>query len=181
MFKNIVDTNVFLRNLQLTYFKVDYLKKLNHSGNNPSSSVHKKKKIFIQNQEKHNILFKILCEVNLLRTLRELFECVHEDNMNIDNISCINSALVIFIFLHSNGTFMQSMNTLAKQTNSFFRFQRVLNLWLYYLQLKTREIYSLTFSTSFNFHYFNQAIQLFNEFIAQNTPMLLSNINNDSQ
>lgn len=29
MFKNIVDTNVFLRNLYLTYFKIEYYKQIN--------------------------------------------------------------------------------------------------------------------------------------------------------
>ncbi|EWS74855.1 hypothetical protein TTHERM_000031688 (macronuclear) [Tetrahymena thermophila SB210] len=158
MFSNIVDTNVFLRNLYLTYEYAEFQK----------ISIFKKG---IIQMNKNENLFRILCESNNFRTLVELIKSVNEDNLNQENLCCINSALVILIFSYQKGHFKQILEQIFKyfkgqQTLSLF-FQ-VINVWQNYHQVKTKELYNLEHSTNIPIHYFKIIIQQFNNFYQQN-------------
>ncbi|KAL4474995.1 hypothetical protein ABPG74_001691 [Tetrahymena malaccensis] len=158
MFSNIVDTNVFLRNLYLTYEYAEFQK----------ISVFKRGIIQIN---KNQNLIKILCENNNCRTLVELIKSVNEDNLNQENLSCINSALVILIFQYQKGHLKQILENIFKhfegqQTLSLF--SQVINVWQNYHQVKTKELYNLEHSTNIPTHYFKLIIQQFNIFYQQN-------------
>ncbi|KAL4512197.1 hypothetical protein ABPG72_005199 [Tetrahymena utriculariae] len=158
MFSNIVDTNVFLRNLYLTYEYAEFQK------------INIFKKEIIQVNKNQN-LFKILCENNNCRTLVELIKSVNENNLNQENLCCINSALVILIFQYQKGHLKQILEHIFKyfegqQTLSLF--SQVVNVWQNYHQVKTKELYSLQYSTNIPTHYFKIIIQQFNIFYQQN-------------
>ena len=80
---------------------------MNHAAQNQENSISNKnqRKKCYSTHEQHNKLFNLLfCENSTSRILMDLIESVHEDNLNIDNISCIHSALVILIFHNAHGT-----------------------------------------------------------------------------
>jgi len=146
--QNIIDSNVFLRSMLLSFEQF---------------SVHQKKEADPENKK---ILKESLQSLRLLNSLNKdcvnwfnlLVEAVTADIFHHDNICCINTALIIIIFAQTNGKMHYLLDSLRNE-KSAQNFILVLDVWQKYYSSKTKDGFSLQYTTAISFSYFQDIKQ----------------------
>jgi len=175
---NIIDSNVFLRSIILSHEQF---------------SVHQKK----QDEENKKILKESLESLKLLKLLNKeksswfnlLVETVtldifnHDSNFRVflwktnilfQDICCVNTALIIAIFAQSNGKMNELLDTL-KDPQTVQNFCLVLDVWQKYYSSKTKDGFSLQYTTAISFSYFQTIKQQIQNYYCKNFFNKISN------
>eukprot|EP01017_Pseudomicrothorax_dubius_P011390 TRINITY_DN14254_c0_g1_i1.p1 TRINITY_DN14254_c0_g1~~TRINITY_DN14254_c0_g1_i1.p1 ORF type:complete len:261 (+),score=46.92 TRINITY_DN14254_c0_g1_i1:61-783(+) len=130
---NLVDSNVFLRGLLLSYESF-------------------KRKRGIETSE--FFLSEEIAE-NREELLPTLMLCVEESNLNQDNICCVNTALIILMFEDYYGRFESTLSAIVGRNGEVLtHFNKTLKRWNKFYLNKTKDCYGLQFSTAINFSFY---------------------------
>jgi len=110
------------------------------------------------NFTEQSVLYKLYQE-NELKWFKMLSESVGPDIINQDNICCVNTALIMAIFADQAGKLYVYMDALLKKRNKdnknlLIDLSNVLNIWNKYYLSKTKDSFSLEYTTNVPYCYF---------------------------
>jgi len=143
---NVVDSNVFLRAMFLSF------ERFGHSqANKGLPSFNEQSKLYSYFSQEQMKCFHLI------------IESVESTLINQDNICCINTTLIMAIFADQKGlleTYLQGLThkegvCLDKAKTILENFDHVLEIWHRYYMSKTRDSFSLEYTSSIPFHYFS--------------------------
>eukprot|EP00299_Pterocystis_sp_00344_P000068 c10020_g1_i2.p1 GENE.c10020_g1_i2~~c10020_g1_i2.p1 ORF type:complete len:716 (-),score=154.44 c10020_g1_i2:7-2154(-) len=152
---SLVDSNVFVRSLILS---LDHFCFSNASNTGDgtcdcvaAAHVIRQGKIFRYIEQKQITL------------LRQLIGSVHLSTLSLDNLCCINTALVFFIFSYRQGAFDQSIANLVElQSESVAlvdNFLDLLEFWVEYYHHSQKDSHSLSFSSKIPFTVWHEVVE----------------------
>jgi len=161
---NVVDSNVFFRSLWLSFERFDY------------NFLCQKQRPDQEQEEIQNFrqVSKVCQAFNKggLRWFGLLVEAVEPSLISQDNICCINTSLILAIFAERNNNLEQYFNSLLSiqskdKTNEEIleNYRNVLSIWHKYYTLKTKDSFSLQFTSSLPFHSFQRMKQKIQKFM----------------
>jgi len=168
--QNLVDSNVFLRSMFLSFEKFATL----------------------ADQEDDDVIRRRMLILNETVTLFDdfpteglkwfnlLVDTVQPGVINQDNICCINTALIFALFADQKGGLQAYLNSLLDQQRHkekpvlevLNNFKKVLAIWQQYYLSKTKDCFSLQHTTSIKFAYFQDIKNKIQAFLDKNIASL---------
>jgi len=168
--ENVVDSNVFVRSMLLSYERFAFMHE------NQTDLMQKERtRTFINSISVFSSL-----DAGTLDWFKLLIETVEPTIINQDNICCINTALIIAMFAEQKGCLQVYLDTLLtppKKENKSARqlvedFNKVLHVWQKYYLSKTKDCFSLQHTTSIKFGYFQDIKRKIQEFLEDNIAQM---------
>jgi len=98
--------------------------------------------------------------------------------INQDNICCVNTALIMAIFAEQKGLLQRYFNSLLSPKTSkstleiLENFSKVLTIWQRYYMSKTKDSYSLKYTTGLAFYYYQYMKDKVQVFVDENLKLL---------
>jgi len=168
--QNLVDSNVFLRSMLLSFEKLSTL-----SGQESDDET--RRKMLISNEA---IPLFDSFPMEGLNWFNLLIETVEPGVINQDNICCINTAFIFAIFAEQKGILQVYLNSLLDQKRHkekpvfqvLNNLKKVLAIWQQYYLSKTKDCFSLQHTTSIKFIYFQDIKNTIQAFLDKNIERL---------
>lgn len=149
---NLVDSNVFIRSMLLSAEKF---------AESPSSGT-----FGLANEYTMDRMSEFLT-VNIVRLLRDLMTVVSMEEVNHENICCLNTAIVILIFQHRRGRLASVLDALrsheelsGKEGYICRNFRGLLWFWIQYYTPRGRDRLGLEHSSDVKFEEWQRVVAL---------------------